>query len=81
MALKQPEGPLYLGNAGTAMRLMAGLMAAQSFDVTLTGDHSLSGRPMSRVVDPLSQMGAIIEDVRGWSSTTQDQGRCTVERY
>ena len=63
--LKQPEGPLYLGNAGTAMRLMAGLMAAQSFDVTLTGDHSLSGRPMNRVVDPLSQMGAVIETSEG----------------
>lgn len=63
--LKQPEGPLYLGNAGTAMRLMAGLMAAQSFDVTLTGDHSLSGRPMNRVVDPLSQMGATIETAQG----------------
>lgn len=63
--LKQPEGPLYLGNAGTAMRLMAGLMAAQSFDVTLTGDHSLSGRPMNRVVDPLGQMGASIETSEG----------------
>ncbi|WP_083232363.1 bifunctional prephenate dehydrogenase/3-phosphoshikimate 1-carboxyvinyltransferase [Endozoicomonas atrinae] len=63
--LKQPEGPLYLGNAGTAMRLMAGLMAAQSFDVTLTGDHSLSGRPMNRVVDPLGQMGATIETSEG----------------
>ena len=63
--LKQPEGPLYLGNAGTAMRLMAGLMAAQSFDVTLTGDHSLSGRPMNRVVDPLGQMGATIETFEG----------------
>ncbi len=63
--LKQPEGPLYLGNAGTAMRLMAGLMAAQSFDVTLTGDHSLSGRPMNRVVDPLCQMGATIETTGG----------------
>nr|MDT0250127.1 bifunctional prephenate dehydrogenase/3-phosphoshikimate 1-carboxyvinyltransferase [Endozoicomonas sp.] len=63
--LKQPEGPLYLGNAGTAMRLMAGLMSAQSFDVTLTGDHSLSGRPMNRVVDPLAQMGARIETLDG----------------
>ena len=44
--LKQPAGPLYLGNAGTAMRLMAGLMAAQGFDVELTGDESLSKRPM-----------------------------------
>ncbi len=59
--LKQPSAPLYLGNAGTAMRLMAGLMAAQSFDVVLTGDESLSGRPMKRVTQPLSSMEAIIE--------------------
>ncbi|WP_257265603.1 bifunctional prephenate dehydrogenase/3-phosphoshikimate 1-carboxyvinyltransferase [Endozoicomonas sp. ONNA2] len=63
--LRQPQGPLYLGNAGTAMRLMAGLMAAQSFDVTLTGDHSLSARPMNRVVDPLGKMGATIETSEG----------------
>lgn len=63
--LQPPPGPLYLGNAGTAMRLMAGLMAAQSFDVTLTGDESLSGRPMSRVVAPLTKMGAVIETSEG----------------
>ena len=63
--LKQPTEPLYLGNAGTAMRLMAGLMAAQSFDVTLTGDQSLSGRPMNRVVKPLAEMGAQIETAEG----------------
>ena len=63
--LKPPPGPLYLGNAGTAMRLMAGLMAAQSFDVTLTGDESLSGRPMGRVVTPLTEMGAVIETEEG----------------
>ncbi len=63
--LQVPPGPLYLGNAGTAMRLMAGLMAAQSFDVTLTGDKSLSGRPMNRVVKPLQQMGAVIETAEG----------------
>lgn len=59
--LKPPAAPLYLGNAGTAMRLMAGLMAPQSFDVELTGDESLSMRPMRRVVDPLRNMGALIE--------------------
>ncbi|KEQ15524.1 3-phosphoshikimate 1-carboxyvinyltransferase [Endozoicomonas montiporae] len=63
--LQQPPGPLYLGNAGTAMRLMSGLMAAQSFDVTLTGDTSLSGRPMNRVVKPLLEMGAAIETSEG----------------
>ena len=63
--LQQPPGPLYLGNAGTAMRLMAGLMAAQKFDVVLTGDESLSNRPMNRVVKPLRDMGAEIETGEG----------------
>ena len=63
--LKQPVGPLYLGNAGTAMRLMAGLMSAQNFDVTLAGDKSLSARPMDRVVNPLIEMGAEIETASG----------------
>ena len=63
--LKPPSTPLYLGNAGTAMRLMAGLLAAQPFDVTLTGDESLSRRPMNRVVEPLRAMGAIIETSEG----------------
>ncbi|MGI9276978.1 MAG: bifunctional prephenate dehydrogenase/3-phosphoshikimate 1-carboxyvinyltransferase [Endozoicomonas sp.] len=63
--LKPPPGPLYVGNAGTAMRLMAGLMSAQDFDVTLTGDASLSGRPMNRVVTPLREMGAQIDTAEG----------------
>ncbi len=58
--LKKPKDPLYLGNAGTAMRMMAGLMAPQAFDVTLTGDESLSNRPMGRVTRPLVDMGAMI---------------------
>ncbi len=56
--LKAPAEPLYLGNSGTSMRLLAGLMAAQAFDVEMTGDASLSSRPMKRVTDPLSLMGA-----------------------
>lgn len=63
--LKPPREALYLGNAGTAMRLMAGLLAAQPFDVTLTGDQSLSGRPMNRVVGPLRAMGANIDTAPG----------------
>jgi len=59
--LKAPAGALYLGNSGTSMRLMSGLLAGQSFDTTLTGDVSLSGRPMQRVVRPLSTMGARID--------------------
>ncbi|MFZ5592815.1 MAG: 3-phosphoshikimate 1-carboxyvinyltransferase [Pseudomonadota bacterium] len=59
--LKAPAAPLYLGNSGTSMRLLAGLLAGQSFDVVMTGDESLSRRPMKRVADPLNQMGARIE--------------------
>lgn len=59
--LKPAPGPIYLGNSGTSMRLLAGLLAAQSFDSTLTGDASLSRRPMDRVAGPLRAMGAQIE--------------------
>jgi len=59
--LKTPPNALYLGNSGTSMRLLSGLMAAQEFDVEMTGDASLSKRPMNRVADPLREMGAIID--------------------
>lgn len=59
--LKSAPGPIYLGNSGTSMRLLAGLLAAQSFDSTLIGDASLSRRPMGRVAEPLRAMGAVIE--------------------
>ncbi len=59
--LKAPAAPLYLGNSGTAMRLFAGILAGQSFDTVLTGDESLTKRPMGRVADPLRKMGAAIE--------------------
>ncbi|MES1926911.1 3-phosphoshikimate 1-carboxyvinyltransferase [Salinisphaera sp. T31B1] len=55
-----PSGALDLGNSGTSMRLLSGLMAGQSFDSVLTGDASLSRRPMRRVIDPLTRMGARI---------------------
>ena len=58
--LQAPQGDVYLGNAGTGMRLFSGLMAGQPFDTRLTGDKSLSGRPMGRVTNPLRQMGASI---------------------
>lgn len=59
--LRQAAGPLDCGNAGTAMRLMMGLLAGQRFESTLIGDESLSKRPMRRVADPLALMGARIE--------------------
>lgn len=63
--LKAPGKPLYLGNSGTSMRLLSGLLAGQTFDVELTGDESLSGRPMARVANPLAEMGAVIETAPG----------------
>ena len=56
--LKQPERDLDMGNSGTAMRLMCGILAAQNFPSKLIGDESLSGRPMRRVTVPLTSMGA-----------------------
>lgn len=56
-----PKGPLYCGNSGTTMRLMLGILAGQQFDSILTGDESLSKRPMGRVIEPLTLMGAKIE--------------------
>ena len=58
--LQAPRAPLDMGNSGTAMRLMAGILAGQAFDSVLIGDASLSQRPMQRVSDPLSAMGAAI---------------------
>jgi 3-phosphoshikimate 1-carboxyvinyltransferase len=59
--LQAPPGPLYVGNSGTSMRLLSGLLAAQAFDTELSGDESLTKRPMGRVADPLRLMGAEIE--------------------
>ncbi len=59
--LKPSKTPIYMGNSGTSMRLLAGILAAQSFDSVLTGDTSLNKRPMERIASPLRQMGAIIQ--------------------
>ncbi len=58
--LSAPSSVLDMGNSGTAMRLFAGLLSGQRFDSTLSGDASLSKRPMERVAEPLRQMGALI---------------------
>lgn len=63
--LKAPKGHLDLGNSGTSMRLLAGLLCGQGFDITLVGDDSLSRRPMRRVTEPLKRMGARIETHSG----------------
>ncbi len=63
--LTPPVGPLDMGNAGTGMRLLCGLLAGQAFDSELTGDTSLCSRPMGRVIDPLTSMGASIQSADG----------------
>lgn len=63
--LDPADGPLDCGNAGTGMRLLAGLLAGQRFDTTLIGDASLSRRPMRRIIEPLHAMGARIEAADG----------------
>jgi len=72
--LQAPAEALYLGNSGTSMRLMSGLLAGQSFSTTLTGDTSLSGRPMKRVTGPLVSMGAHIETTNTWTAPLQIHG-------
>ena len=69
--LQAPESVIDLGNSGTSMRLLAGLFSAQKFNTTLTGDKSLLARPMRRVTDPLSKMGA--------SFSTSDSGTPPIE--
>lgn len=59
--LQAPAGPLDMGNSGTSMRLLSGLLAGQVFDSELTGDVSLCKRPMGRVIEPLRLMGASVE--------------------
>lgn len=62
--LEKPADTLDVGNSGTTMRLMSGILSGQSFNTTLTGDASIQKRPMGRVITPLSQMGADIVSVQ-----------------
>jgi len=66
-----PMAPLDMGNSGTAMRLLAGILAAQPFDSVLMGDESLSRRPMGRIATPLREMGAVVR--------TRDNGCAPLE--
>lgn len=63
--LQKPDKELYMGNSGTTTRLITGILAAQNFETILTGDKSLSGRDMKRVIDPLTEMGAKISSNDG----------------
>ncbi len=62
--LLAPSAPLDCGNSGTTTRLISGILAAQHFNVTLTGDDSIQTRPMKRIITPLTQMGADISSIR-----------------
>jgi 3-phosphoshikimate 1-carboxyvinyltransferase len=64
-SLKKPNKNIYLGNSGTSARLLTGLLASQTFETILEGDHSLSSRPMARIMDPLKLMGAEFENISG----------------
>ena len=72
--LKPASQPLDLGNSGTSMRLLSGLLAAQNFDSILTGDASLSLRPMQRVTKPLAEMGANIETTAAGTAPLKIKG-------
>lgn len=63
--LEKPGNILDTGNSGTTTRLISGILAGQSFETTLNGDASIQSRPMKRIIDPLSQMGARIESILG----------------
>jgi 3-phosphoshikimate 1-carboxyvinyltransferase len=63
--MKAPAAPIDCGNSGTTIRLLCGLLAGQRFQSTLFGDESLSQRPMKRVIDPLTQMGATFSSKDG----------------
>src|SRR3954469_3446739 len=73
--LKAPDAPIDCGNAGTLMRLIVGLLVGQTGTFTLTGDESLSSRPMERIAEPLRKMGAEVETVDGHAPITVRGGR------
>ncbi len=79
--LKASEKALDLGNSGTSMRLMAGLLAGQQFDVELSGDVSLSRRPMKRVTDPLTEMGAKVETAEGGRPPLKITGKQSLNSF
>ncbi|CAI2555815.1 3-phosphoshikimate 1-carboxyvinyltransferase 1 [Apilactobacillus kunkeei] len=79
--LSKPENKLDMGNSGTTTRLLSGLLAAQKFTTNLIGDDSLSKRPMKRVSEPLSMMGANIETTDGHLPMTIHEGHIKAVKY
>jgi 3-phosphoshikimate 1-carboxyvinyltransferase len=72
--LQAPSAPIYVGNSGTSIRLLSGLLAGQKFDAEIIGDDSLSKRPMNRVAIPLRAMGAQIETAEGGTPPVRIKG-------
>ncbi len=79
--LKAPSDTLDAGNSGTTMRLLAGVLAGYPFSATLTGDESLQKRPMKRVIEPLTQMGALIQSQNGYAPLRIHGGSLHPVRY
>ena len=77
----RPPGPLDARNSGTTTRLLSGILAAHPFTATLTGDESLRRRPMKRVIEPLTRMGARIESHQGCAPLTITGGGLTPIDY
>lgn len=73
--LKAPSQILNVGNSGTTMRLISGILAGQKFESNLDGDNSIRKRPMKRIIDPLSQMGAVFEAQGGNFAPFKIKGR------
>ncbi len=69
-SLKKPKKEIYLGNSGTSARLLTGLLSSQNFNSTLTGDSSLSSRPMDRISKPLASMNAKVVTNKGYMPIT-----------
>ncbi|MCW8936153.1 MAG: 3-phosphoshikimate 1-carboxyvinyltransferase [Gammaproteobacteria bacterium] len=77
--LTAPAQPIELGNSGTSIRLMSGLLSGQTFDVVLSGDRSLSKRPMKRVTEPLALMGAKVDTDEGGRPPLKINGGSTLK--
>lgn len=77
--LKTPSKSLYMGNSGTTIRLMSGILSGQAFDVEMSGDESLAKRPMNRVANPLREMGAQIETGEGGRPPLKIRGGATLK--
>ena len=79
--LREPDGPLDFGNAGTVMRLASGILAGQEGRFELVGDESLSSRPQERIAEPLRRMGASVETTDGHAPVVIEGGQLSPIRY